>query len=529
MRRRGFWIVLGLLILIGIGSSVFSSPGSLPLTGNRAEKKEDRKKEVTIALVGDIMLDRGVKRSVEQNFSGDYSALFQNVPELFEADIAFANLEGPIAAGGRNVGSQYSFRMSPAVLPALKGAGFDVLSFANNHVGDWSREAFLETLTLLNQSQIAYVGAGINKQEAFVPKIISTNGQRIGFLAFSDVGPNWLAAKESTPGIAIAEEKTITEAVQAAAGQVDTLIVSFHWGEEYKPRTLQQKKLAELAIDAGADVIIGHHPHVIQATETYKGKPIFYSLGNFIFDQSFSAETMRGAVVFLTISPEGQISYEQKTTDLNKSYQPQILRPVQENDAVLAVKAPAPKPEPFACSKPKKVSLNYFLISLPNEEVNLSNYIPNDLVQVSTEVTGGKNICVTKDTYAAYKAMLAAMKKDEVEAHVLSGWRDKAMQAENIKEQGSSIAAPVGQSEHHLGTAIDFTSGTVPVKFIESPEFTWLAEHAWEYGFVQSYQPDHSGETGFTGEAWHWRYVGKTHAKKIRKEQVALNKYLAGL
>ncbi|HSE57039.1 MAG TPA: CapA family protein [Candidatus Paceibacterota bacterium] len=527
MRRRALWITLGILVLAGVGSGMFS-PSSPISVGIHAVKPKAEKKQqpITVALVGDIMLDRGVARSVAKNFNGDYGALFANVPELAAADIAFGNLEGPVAAGGRNVGSQYSFRMSPEILPALKAAGFDVFSFANNHVGDWSKDAFVETLSYLERAGFQYAGAGDTYADAVAPRIMTVQGKKIGFLAFTDVGPNWLAAKTEVAGVALASDPNLSGIIADAKSHADYLFVSFHFGDEYNPVTARQKKLARQAVDAGADVVVGAHPHVIQATEEYNGKPIFYSLGNFIFDQYFSPETMRGGLVLVTITPEGKISFEEKTVDLNTFYQPQAPRPRTAGDAVLVAKA-----VPFSCPKPKTLAADYFLLPLPSETVDLKNYIPNNLVQISRTVTGGADICLTKETYTAYQSMLTAMKKEKVEAHVFSGFRDAAMQRQNLQERGDSIAAAVGQSEHHLGTTIDFTSGTVPVKFIESPEYTWLQEHAWEYGFVQSYRPGQgdANKGGAGGESWHWRYVGKTHAKKIHREDVPLKEYLENL
>ncbi len=514
----------GILLLVLWNDSLSGSKIQSELSAIKSILAVEEKSEpITVAFVGDIMLDRGVKSSVVKNFGGDYGALFANVPELRSADIAFANLEGPVSDTGKNVGSKYSFRMDPNVLPMLREAGFDVFSFANNHVGDWSKSAFDQTLELLRAQGILFAGAGKNYQEAITPQIITVHDTKIGFLAFSDVGPNWMAATSEQSGILLATDKQLPEIISAAKAQTDYLFVSFHWGVEYDPATTRQKTLARQTIDAGADGVIGHHPHVIQANETYNGKPIFYSLGNFIFDQYFSPETMRGMLALVTISPEGEISSELFTTTLSKQYQPGPFAPYKTSDAVLTKKA-----VPFSCPKPKTTSPNYWMISLPNKEITLKDHTPNNLVKVSNSVTGENNICITKETYAAYEEMRKDMEEDGVSAHVLSGYRDAKTQAENVAER-KELAAPVGQSEHHLGTAIDFTSGTKPVKFEESPEYPWMVENAWKYGFVQSYQADKEGKTGFKGEAWHWRYVGEDIARKLRRSTKPLNDYLEDL
>jgi gamma-polyglutamate biosynthesis protein CapA len=288
-----------------------------------AIQKPKEIKETKIYFVGDMMLDRGVENSVIKNFDGNYHKLFENLSYLKEADILFANLEGPISDKGNNVGSKYSFHMDPKVLPAIVDAGFTIVSFSNNHVGDWNIKAFLDTLTNLSDFGILQTGAGINKKEAEKPTIILRNDTIFGFLSFSDVGPNWLEAKEDKPGILIASDPHLEEIITKAKETVDILIVSFHFGEEYKTiHNQRQENLAHSAIDAGADLIIGHHPHVIQDIEIYKEKPIVYSLGNFIFDQYFSKETMEGMLFEAIYIGKDLKEINQKKIMLDRNYQP---------------------------------------------------------------------------------------------------------------------------------------------------------------------------------------------------------------
>ena len=151
---------------------------------------------ITMTFVGDIMFDRGVKRTVKNHLQGSYDGLYANASYLTDVDIAFANLEGPVGTSGYNVGSRFSFHMEESGLRAMKTAGFDIVSFANNHVGDYTVEAFLETLDLLKKLEIRYSGAGKTSGEVFAPTIIEVRGTRIGFLSASDVGPTWLNATE---------------------------------------------------------------------------------------------------------------------------------------------------------------------------------------------------------------------------------------------------------------------------------------------------------------------------------------------
>jgi len=278
---------------------------------------------ITFDFLGDIMLDRGVRASVNKNFNGDYSALFTKIDYLDKADIVFANLEGTASDKGKDGGSLYSFRMDPSVVPALKGASFSVLSMANNHIGDWGRDAFVDTLNRLKENEIAYTGGGMNSAEAENPTIIEKYGMKIGFLGFSDVGPSAMAANEERAGILLASNPRFDQIVKNAANQVDYLIVSFHWGEEYKTKNnSRQQQLAYKAIDNGAKIVVGHHPHVMQNTEVYKNGFIAYSLGNFIFDQKFSKETMQGMLLELKLYKSGDIKIKKDTVKLNNYFQP---------------------------------------------------------------------------------------------------------------------------------------------------------------------------------------------------------------
>lgn len=281
-----------------------------------------------LVFVGDIMLDRGVRWSVGKNGAGDYDYLFHRSSFLSKADIAFANLEGPVSDEGVDRHNLYSFRMDPTSVEALVNAGFDVLSVANNHVGDWGHSAFVDTLKRLGGAGLVYVGGGLNQPEAEAVKIIEKNGTKFGFVGFSDVGPNDLAAAGDRAGIVIADEESVARVVRIAATQADIVIASFHFGEEYKLNpTDRQKKLAHLAIDNGAKIVVGHHPHVIQPVEYYKDSLIVYSLGNFIFDQYFSVETMTGGVLSVDMVGKEITRIATSTVSLNKYFVPELSQP----------------------------------------------------------------------------------------------------------------------------------------------------------------------------------------------------------
>lgn len=500
---------------------------------------------VRMIFTGDIMMNRGVESSVAKNYNGDFSKLFEKIAWFRDADIVFGNLEGPVSDVGNNVGSKYSFRMDPAILPVLKNAGFTIVSFANNHVGDWNIAAFTDTLNRLQNTEIAVTGAGLDKAQAEQVTIINKNGMNIGFIGFSDVGPNWMQAKNATsttdaqPGILLASDPRRTEIIQQAKSQVDFLVVSYHWGDEYVPFSARQKTLAESSIDAGADLIIGHHPHVIQDYTEYKGKFIFYSLGNFIFDQSFSPETMRGMIVDLTINPNGTYNaLDVKTSEQDKTYRIIEVREFDKStDAVLkkteqVVTCPKPK-------DPNQVNKSLYPVS---HDLGLGNYIPSNLEPIPKTVTvrGASKQCLTSATITALEKMVIDAKKSGLSLVVSSAYRSSNLQqtlftnnqAQNPNQLFPSVAKPE-HSEHQLGTAVDFRSGTdasfTLESFGRSPEYAWMAENAHLYGFVRSYPSDKESITGYIAEPWHWRYVGVDHAVNVKEQEVTLYEYLQSI
>ncbi len=262
--------------------------------------------EITIFAVGDIMLDRGVEYMIRNKGENDFRFPFLKIAdELKSADIVFGNLETVISDKGIKVGSIYSFRAELEAIQGLKFAGFNILSLANNHMLDYTREALEDTMERLKDAKIDYVGAGFNEEEAFSLKIKEIGDTKIGFLAYTNLGPESWEATEENSGVAWVNEKSIENIkkdIEKAKQKTDVLIVSMHSGEEYSTTiTAFQEKFAKSCIDAGADLIIGHHPHIVQKIEKYKGKDIVYSLGNFIFDQGFSEDTMEGMLLDIRI------------------------------------------------------------------------------------------------------------------------------------------------------------------------------------------------------------------------------------
>lgn len=283
-------------------------------------------KKITLGFVGDIMLDRGIKASVERYGSGNYIFPFKKIKDyLNEFDILFGNLEGPISEEGKNQGSIYSFRMEPRSAKSLKEAGFDILSVANNHMGDWGRVAMEDTFRNLKDAEIIYSGGGNNKEEAYQVQTILKDGTKIAYLSFSEFGKGYLEASDSFAGIAIIYDEKLKAGIEKAKAENDIVIVSFHFGEEYKKEpNAYQKTFARKAVDYGADLVVGHHVHVIEPIEKYKEKYIAYSLGNFVFDQHFSKETMEGLLLKATVEDKNITDVSSEKILINKYYQPEL-------------------------------------------------------------------------------------------------------------------------------------------------------------------------------------------------------------
>lgn len=302
-----------------------SKSGGVLVAGGAGVGHDESPAPLSLVFVGDIMTDRGVRKSVEAR-GGDYSRLFSQAEYLSGADIAFGNLEGPLSDRGYDLGSVYSFRMEPASLSALSAAGVDVVSVANNHMGDWGRGAFEDTLARLGGAKIEAAGGGFSRRDAKRPRVIIKNGVSVGFLAFSDLGPHWLASDPNESYMLDAGDTEYAAIIADAARAVDALVVSLHFGDEYESMPNErQRTLARAAIDAGARIVIGHHPHVIQPIEEYNGGIIAYSLGNFIFDQTFSEETRNGLVLEILLERDTIVRVNPRRIRINDEFTPLLL------------------------------------------------------------------------------------------------------------------------------------------------------------------------------------------------------------
>lgn len=284
-------------------------------------------KSATLLFVGDVMLARGVAFYTAREGGGDYRFPFIYVSStLRAADLAVGNLEHPVSDRGRNQGSEYSLRASPKAVEGLADAGFDLVSLANNHLWDWGADALEDTLSLLDAAGVAHAGAGMDERDANAPVLIDVKGNRFAFLSWTDLYPEGLEAKGDAPGISRFRADEAVARVRELANWYDLVIVLFHWGDEYQENANEsQRRIAESLVDAGADLVIGHHPHVVQEVERYGKGWIAYSLGNFIFDQGFSEATMRGLVLRVTATDGAITAVESLPTRMNEYFQPAFV------------------------------------------------------------------------------------------------------------------------------------------------------------------------------------------------------------
>jgi poly-gamma-glutamate synthesis protein (capsule biosynthesis protein) len=254
-------------------------------------------KMIRISFLGDIMLDRGVAITLKKTPFETLLKEFRDDAKFDASDLVVANLEGPFSEKRIVTGKALSFRFDPLLAPELKWLGIDAVSLANNHGLDMGRKALTGTRTLLEDNGTMYFGDPWEVND-FSSYITLVQGKRVALVGFN------------TTFYSITQ-KQMVEKIEAVRKDADIVIVMMHWGNEYKLKHNDaQALLAHTMIDAGADAVIGSHPHVVEDTEFYKGKPIVYSLGNFIFDQTWSKATQLGIEATITIRDGGAMTLE---------------------------------------------------------------------------------------------------------------------------------------------------------------------------------------------------------------------------
>ena len=245
-------------------------------------------RQISLIAAGDIQLDRGVERGFS---TADMYVMFEGVrAQLRAADIAVANLESLIARGGRRKRGGIAFRAHPNTVLSLVDSGFDALSIANNHADDYGPQALLETSRRLREAGIVSLGVSEIEEARPVHRILVRNGTRVALLGFTVFTMGHAQVPPNVEGV----REQMADDIRRARADADTVVVSFHWGDEYQREpNIWQQTLGRTAVDAGADLVVGHHPHVYQGVEVYRGRAIVHSLGNFLFDQPW-AHTRNG-------------------------------------------------------------------------------------------------------------------------------------------------------------------------------------------------------------------------------------------
>jgi poly-gamma-glutamate synthesis protein (capsule biosynthesis protein) len=258
---------------------------------------------VQLLFAGDVVLDDTAGAMIARG----QDPFLAFAPLFAQADIRLANLECVVATTGSAGDKNYTFRAHPRVLPVLK-RHFDALALANNHSGDYGREAFAEMLGLLQGAGIAQLGGGHNLSEAHTPLIIERKGLRIALLSYNEFMPRSFEADSHAPGTAWSEDERVVADIRAArtVHRANLVIPVMHWGWENEPlANVRQRQLARTLVAAGADAVIGGHPHVRQDIEIINGKPVIYSVGNFVMKETDNPEQRIGWVLELNLDKAG--------------------------------------------------------------------------------------------------------------------------------------------------------------------------------------------------------------------------------
>lgn len=273
---------------------------------------------------GDVMLGRAVRDQIVRLGNNDGAWATKNIAAEFKnADMSFVNLESPFTTGPA-LSNGMIFRADPKHITALTSAGIDVVSLANNHERNQGTTGITTTIDTLTKNKIQYSGAGKTEKDAYAPAIVKTKNQKIAILSYAY--NERIQNNKQVPTVASMDTTILKAEVKKAKAKGYLVVVSMHAGAEYTiTPNAQQKKFARTAIDAGADLVIGHHPHWVQGIEKYRGKPIVYSLGNLIFDQPWSIETQQGAVARVTVKNKKVTKIEMLPVKIERASQPRFM------------------------------------------------------------------------------------------------------------------------------------------------------------------------------------------------------------
>lgn len=262
--------------------------------------------QVDLAAVGDIMLGSWI---VDKVAAEGVDTPFDSTRHWIEsADLAVGNLEAPLAdQGERFMEKQYTFKVPTHMVKGIVNAGFDVLTLANNHIMDYGCGALKQTLAALDEAGLRHCGAGLNLTEACAPTIIEANGLRLAFVGLTTTYPDQFWATSTRCGTCRPTDEVMEQILAKCKAEADLTIINIHWGtEKNKTPNPDQIERAHRLIDLGADLVLGHHPHVLQGVEVYKGRLIAYSLGNYIFG-SYSENAHTSMIMRITLDIDGMV------------------------------------------------------------------------------------------------------------------------------------------------------------------------------------------------------------------------------
>jgi hypothetical protein len=314
------------------GADPFTQPRRYPLTTDGPEPP----RPTTLTVVGDLMLTRGV--------TDPAGALRPMAARLGGADLTVGNLENTLSRSGPPQQGGDSFGAEPEVVQLLAGAGFDAVSLANNHVGDFGEQALLDTVRRLRQSPVVPFGAGNGLAEAARPALLERHGVRFAFLGFNAIGETPAAGRRSPGALSVrmpprtgplsaSDLGLVTRQVRRVADRADVVVVLPHWGTQYThvPEPVQ-RLVGRRLVDAGASLVVGGHPHWVQGLDVHRGRVIAHSLGNFVFDMAFMTETQQGVVLEATFWGERLRALRLVPYRMDASFAPRPAAPAEARD-----------------------------------------------------------------------------------------------------------------------------------------------------------------------------------------------------
>jgi poly-gamma-glutamate capsule biosynthesis protein CapA/YwtB (metallophosphatase superfamily) len=439
--RRFAWPVWALILIQILIAQLAAAPAlsAAPPTPATAQ----------LVFVGDVMIGRSIGQRIALN-----GATYPFVPIqslLTQADLAFGNLESPLTTA-KYVRNGYNLVANPGSVGSLTYAGFDVVSLANNHSTDHGPAGLAETIRTLDGAGIAHVGAGATITAAYAVHLQVTGPITVAFLAYDGTGGSTTVAGD-TPGTGNVGAAWVGRDIARARKAASLVVVSVHWGQEYHSLPdRRQRALAQNLARAGADVIIGHHPHVVQPLEwlTDNGRStptlVAYSLGNFIFDQECSAPTSEGALLSCTVGQNGLIS---------ASLVPTRIRRMQVH-AAATDEAIAPLERMFYTGMAQPACQSFSAVTLPEgqRDFRLTWWAaPQNWTALppTTSDTDGDGVA-EQATVSAGRVVVQSQKRGEL-WHSPAQWQLRSAALDDVDGDGRAEVVVLGQPNEELAPA----------------------------------------------------------------------------